>query len=825
MPLSADLNVIKILKCSLMPLLLALSACSDNLSTSTAKDVLQEQSHLFGAEFEQVSIPIGLVDSKQIEILNKNKMVSFLIANHLVKYWVGIAKDSPAPTPELAASYKIQNYNFVYPRDYYKTETDSVLNDFLVGNYERGGVTRTFAKVLKKPQMFSQTIPHLPVKEVAYQKKRFYLPVYISEFGEITRIKDVRELSQKCDAIVEYSIRNRLTLFGKALPSVRGNFNELEESEACFAKYKDGWRLIDLQSRPGSSSRKGESPLAEGVSVESALKRVEERIEEANTLKGRADNIGNHQNNTKDNSVISTPDSSDDKNQVAIDKKYIGTWVDDKKTFNFNLLCEITESTITFYRREIIDAKHGSKEKGFIAYIHSVDGNNINVRIKSKKGISNEVIKIAEDGAYLLVPNVITSYVYSGFISDPRFVYDYIDYKMDIPDTTSYESFSKIKTFPGKDIEGKWFTIYPNYDLVSSKILEISNKHIKLESSLLIKSINKPFKITDDNIKYFLEFVIVPSNSNHGALQVTDIQPEILKTTDEFGKEIIFVPFTGQSHIKPSNSNSHSNNKLNDNQIGIVRDLLLAYKYDLDTIGLVADNADYAVLAWAAYGGQDSLDLAKQRGFTAMKSIVDENFIIGDTVATLFTHENGKAVLAFRGTTNSGDWLTNIFGTLFNSPLFDAQVEGAEQIARDIVKEYPDIVFVGHSLGGRLAQIGRFVTGNKAVVFNSAPIGSTEFGEVLSAMINKPTGSLIGFRGPEDPLGVVDPTSGFRDVVVGNIYRAESLPNSNKVTDAYVQIVEQNDYFHGADVLSSAMQRVQDAREQGWLDSYLYYYK
>lgn len=166
-----------------------------------------------------------------------------------------------------------------------------------------------------------------------------------------------------------------------------------------------------------------------------------------------------------------------------------------------------------------------------------------------------------------------------------------------------------------------------------------------------------------------------------------------------------------------------------------------------------------------------------------------------------------------------GDWVTDTAGTLLTASWLTAQAKGAEQLARDVVKDHPDVIFVGHSLGGRLAQIGRLITGNEAVIFNSAPVGISEATKVISAVINNPQGGLTGFRGPQDPLGVIDPASGYRDVVVENIFRAEGLPLKGALSEAYVRI-EQRKFFHGAGVLARAMQDVRMARDEGWIAAY-----
>ena len=162
--------------------------------------------------------------------------------------------------------------------------------------------------------------------------------------------------------------------------------------------------------------------------------------------------------------------------------------------------------------------------------------------------------------------------------------------------------------------------------------------------------------------------------------------------------------------------------------IGAAPNALSGLYENAEDVQLIAQHADHALLAAAAY--EDASEEYKQienafeaRGWVRHEPYSNKNIIVGDTVATLFKRKStGEVVLSFRGTSNWQDWITNFAGTLSADPLTNAQINGARAIARHTTAKYPNIVFVGHSLGGRLAQVARLTTGKDAIVFNSAPL-------------------------------------------------------------------------------------------------------
>jgi len=259
--------------------------------------------------------------------------------------------------------------------------------------------------------------------------------------------------------------------------------------------------------------------------------------------------------------------------------------------------------------------------------------------------------------------------------------------------------------------------------------------------------------------------------------------------------------------------------------VAIAGELLEVYNRDRTRMALVADNADYAVLAWAAYGQPEAFDAASDRGWNAMESVVNDNLITGDTAAMRFAAADGSQVLAFRGSKTLGDWFTNTVGTLVPSPLTKGQISGAVEIALVMQSQYPDIVFVGHSLGGRLAQVARLRTGNKAVTFNSAPLNLEETGDavarkLIEALMGRPgiTSDVYRFRNPQDALTAL---STREQIEVSNVMTAEGIEgfaHLNFPRLATYFAMQQVEVYHSMGMLAGAMQQVKFMRDSEFLE-------
>lgn len=250
----------------------------------------------------------------------------------------------------------------------------------------------------------------------------------------------------------------------------------------------------------------------------------------------------------------------------------------------------------------------------------------------------------------------------------------------------------------------------------------------------------------------------------------------------------------------------------------IVHDLLRAYRGNLHAVESVANHADHAVLAWAAYGGEDALLLARQRGWREHQRSLDGHFTItsrlggGDAVARLFVSDRGEALLAFRGTTTGADWATNL-GTVL--PVYSDQLRSARVLAERARALYPQVTFVGHSLGGAMAQVARLHTDRDAVIFNSAPVGLHALGMAISGqpLSTRVNAALKAFRSPEDPVRQATQGLGnFEDLVVGNIALTGNTVGQNAI-DGLIA----TGFAHAMPVLARAMQDVRLARDEGWL--------
>jgi hypothetical protein len=246
----------------------------------------------------------------------------------------------------------------------------------------------------------------------------------------------------------------------------------------------------------------------------------------------------------------------------------------------------------------------------------------------------------------------------------------------------------------------------------------------------------------------------------------------------------------------------------NNGKRGIVRDLLVKYDNDIGAIEAVAEAAGYAHLAWAAYDADEPKQFLEQRGWKLLEAYKGDRALVGDVTARLYEGPHGQHVLTFRGSVTGGDWVKNVGGTLSPTPLLNGQVIDALNLADEIVQKFPDVVFVGHSLGGRLAQASSLKTGNLAFAFNSAPVGYNEIRQMgFQDLIQ---GKMRRFRSPQDQLsGVFTPS----DTVVANIEEVDA--------NALFNLVNAKDYTHAMNVLADAMQSVAIAWSQGWVSAYL----
>lgn len=157
--------------------------------------------------------------------------------------------------------------------------------------------------------------------------------------------------------------------------------------------------------------------------------------------------------------------------------------------------------------------------------------------------------------------------------------------------------------------------------------------------------------------------------------------------------------------------------------------------------------------------------------------------------ASIYVDQNGKAVVAFRGTEFSFSDLNDI-----ETDLQILQRNGYEEEQYSAVREamdfasnnFSDITVTGHSLGGSLAQYASLYSGANAVTFNSAPI--TTNSEALSYVV-KPAGLYQSGTSPfkNNPSNIVNISSANDPMTLLNLL-VEEVGKGGDPVDLYVAL-------------------------------------
>lgn len=243
---------------------------------------------------------------------------------------------------------------------------------------------------------------------------------------------------------------------------------------------------------------------------------------------------------------------------------------------------------------------------------------------------------------------------------------------------------------------------------------------------------------------------------------------------------------------------------------------------------LIAENADYALLSGAAYG-QGGRTPA---GWTAIGGIET----IDGMSATLFENESsGEVVVSFRGTVNSPKSLSELNWATNNSLMTGVNVnnipamQSALTYAKSILKQYDNVRFTGHSLGGAMAQYAAAELGINAVTFNAAPLAGSlaaaksnvpfagsQYAVVALPLLVKPLpnfDNIVNFRSPKD--FVTSPVANAATDVHGQGYVGRE--------PIVVENIKTRSNNHSIDVLSDAMINVKNViSKTQWLIIFLY---
>lgn len=89
---------------------------------------------------------------------------------------------------------------------------------------------------------------------------------------------------------------------------------------------------------------------------------------------------------------------------------------------------------------------------------------------------------------------------------------------------------------------------------------------------------------------------------------------------------------------------------------------------------------------------------------------------------------------------------------------YAAALNTARQLQQAARRENAELVFVGHSLGGGLAQYAAITLGERAEVFSAAPLGETITSRLSNALIQSNAGRIRHYVTPGDPVWFIPRT-------------------------------------------------------------------
>ncbi len=171
-----------------------------------------------------------------------------------------------------------------------------------------------------------------------------------------------------------------------------------------------------------------------------------------------------------------------------------------------------------------------------------------------------------------------------------------------------------------------------------------------------------------------------------------------------------------------------------------------------------------ALIAKHVYGGQNAQDVGDDIGredYTVSNVSIPNLNLTGKNgfKSALYQSTNSDGVIhyvyAFAGTENAQDWAQDAIQVPGMSSQYSAAVNNAKAVVASLGVD--NVTFVGHSLGGGLAQAAALATGGTAMTYNPAWVSIPT---IAFLGLNTSKGQITNFIIAGEPLNALQSTYG-----------------------------------------------------------------
>ena len=185
----------------------------------------------------------------------------------------------------------------------------------------------------------------------------------------------------------------------------------------------------------------------------------------------------------------------------------------------------------------------------------------------------------------------------------------------------------------------------------------------------------------------------------------------------------------------------------------------------------MATTQEYALLSLYVYNAENDAENrpSTPQGWSLLEN-KDGNFL-GFSYGVFRNTASGEVVLAYTGTNEGIDWLSNVPAGIGILP--SPQIAAAAKAYVDAKAAYgPNITLSGHSLGGGLASVMAVWFNRPAVVFDEGPFEATALNPLIMAAVAASLG-LTGTAVPAEFLSFI----ATYPVVYGQLATLEVIEN------------------------------------------------